>query len=83
MQTNEELLQVHLSTGRELAARLRNARDTAADLALSSDAQNEIIAFGRRCRLGQQKIKHELWVALDALENAALGEPSLEFFDGS
>lgn len=82
MQTNEELLQLHLATGRELAARLRNAKDSAADLALSEDAQNEIIAFGRRCRKAQLKIKHEMYKALSDLEDSALLETSFEAFEG-
>ena len=79
--TNEELLSQHLTTGRELLNRLRNAVDANPDVALCRDVENEMIALAAKWRRGYNDIYPELLKLQQKLERAALTETSFEGFN--
>lgn len=78
--TNDELLALHLSAGRELLNRLKNGLYTTLDLK-ATDAENELIALAAKMKRGYNEIYTELLMLQESLERASLAEPALDSID--
>ena len=80
-QSNEELLQSHIETGRSLLGRLENALDAAQDLARCPEAENEILALHAKFQYAQDEFYIGLMTVNQKLKVLTLGAPTPEIPD--